>query len=197
MSSFNLVSPVQGQFLRLEESLVDHISKLDLQLESLSTAQEELFIVKDYLERTEAPFLVLSNLHTAERFLGKQCQELLSLSNISSELIMLVRQLRRLKSIPQTDTDSSVVAASSSSILASTASPATKTSGRKLEINPISTLAVASSSSAIDSTASPAPKSFVHNLEIHPIPTVEVVPSLSALASKESPLTKVSKCRHL
>jgi hypothetical protein len=197
MSSFNLVSPVQGQFLRLEESLVDHISKLDLQLESLSTAQEELFIVKDYLERTEAPFLVLSYLHTAERFLGKQCQELLSLSSISSELIMLVRQLRRLKSIPQTDTDSSVVAASSSSILASTASPATKTSGRKLEINPISTLAVASSSSAIDSTASPAPKSFVHNLEIHPIPTVEVVPSLSALASKESPLTKVSKCRHL
>jgi len=197
MSSFNLVSPVQGQFLRLEESLVDHISKLDLQLESLSTAQEELFIVKDYLERTEAPFLVLSYLHTAERFLGKQCQELLSLSNISSELFMLVRQLRRLKSIPQTDTDSSVVAASSSSILASTASPATKTSGRKLEINPISTLAVASSSSAIDSTASPAPKSFVHNLEIHPIPTVEVVPSLSALASKESPLTKVSKCRHL
>jgi hypothetical protein len=197
MSSFNLVSPVQGQFLRLEESLVDHISKLDLQLESLSTAQEELFIVKDYLERTEAPFLVLSHLHTAERFLGKQRQELLSLSNISSELIMLVRQLRRLKSIPQKDTDSSVVAASSLSVLASAASPATKTSGRNLEINPISTVAVASSSSAIASTASSAPKSFVHNLEIHPISTVEVVPSSSALASKESPLTKVSKRRCL
>ena len=181
MPSFNLVSPDQAQFLRLEESLVDRVSKVNLQLESLSTAQEELLIVKDYLERTEATFCALSYLHTVEQFLGKQCQELLSLSYTSGELITLVWQLKRLKSFPQPDTDSSAAAASSSSVLAYTTSSATKTSGRNLETNPITTVAVASSSSAIDCAASPAPKSFVHNLEIQPISTVELVPSSTAL----------------
>ncbi len=94
MNSVNLLSQDQAQLLRLKEYLVDHVSKLDLQLEVLSTTQEELTIIKDYLEKTAAPFLVLSYLNTAERYLGKQQQELLSLSDISGDLIMLVRQLK-------------------------------------------------------------------------------------------------------
>jgi len=37
MNSVNLLSQDQAQLLRLEEYLVDHVSKLDLQLEAFST----------------------------------------------------------------------------------------------------------------------------------------------------------------
>jgi hypothetical protein len=74
MPSFNLVSPDQAQFLRLEESLVDCVSKIDLQLESLSTTQEELLIVKDYLERTELPSALYHTYTLWNDFLGNNAK---------------------------------------------------------------------------------------------------------------------------
>ncbi len=146
---------------RIELTLISRLNQLELHLERLTEAQEQLIYTTDYLQQTSALFLVLSYISFTAQYLARQRTEVTAATDAIQEAIRLLWELQL--------TEFSVAAASSSSILAPTAS----------------TVAAASSSSAIDSAASPAPRSFVHNLEIRPIPTVELVPRWTALLEKE------------
>jgi hypothetical protein len=136
---------------RIELTLISRLNQLEIQRQRLSEAQEQLILTTDYLQQTSAPLLVLSHTGSTERYLDRQHTEITAATDAILEAIRLLRELQL--------TDFSAAAASSSSILAPTAS----------------TFAAASSSLAIDPAVS-APRSFVRNLEIRPIPTVELVP---------------------
>jgi hypothetical protein len=146
---------------RIKLTLISRLNQLELHLERLTEAQEQLIHTTAYLQQTSAPFLVLSYISSTAQYLDRQRTKITAATDAIQEAIRLLRELQL--------TEFSVAAASSSSILAPTAS----------------TVAAASSSSAIDSAASPAPRSFVRNLEIRPIPTVELVPRWTALLEKE------------
>jgi len=45
---------------RIELTLLSRLNQLELHLERLTEAQEQLIYTTDYLQRTSAPFLVLS-----------------------------------------------------------------------------------------------------------------------------------------
>jgi hypothetical protein len=111
------------------------------------------------LQRTSAPFIVLSYISLTAQYLDRQRTELTAATDAIQEAIRLLRELQLI--------EFSAAADSSSSILAPTAS----------------TVTAASSSSAIDPSDS-APRSLNRNLEIRPIPTVELVPR-TVLLEKE------------
>ena len=145
---------------RIQLTLISRLNQLEANLACLTEAQELLIHTDDYLQRTSAPFTVLSYISLSAQYLDRQRTELKAATDAIQEAIRLLRELQL--------TEFSTAADSSSSILAPTAS----------------TVAAASSSSAIDSAASTAPRSFVRNLEIRPIPTVELVPR-TVLLEKE------------
>ena len=136
---------------RIQLTLISRLNQLEANLARLTEAQELLIHTDDYLQRTSAPFIVLSYISLFAQYLDRQRTELTAATDAIQEAIRLLRELQL--------TEFSAAAASSSSILAPTAS----------------TFAAASSSSAIDPAVS-APRSFVRNLEIRPIPMVELVP---------------------
>jgi hypothetical protein len=144
---------------RIQLTLISRFNQLEANLEHLTKAQELLIHTDDYLQRTSAPFTVLSYISLSAQYLDRQRTELTVATDAIQEAIRLLRELQSI--------EFSAAADSSSSILAPTAS----------------TVAAASSSSAID-PADSAPRSFVCNLEIRPIPTVELVPR-TVLLEKE------------
>jgi hypothetical protein len=144
---------------RIQLTLISRLNQLKANLERLTKAQELLIHTNNFLQRTSAPFIVLSYISLTAQYLDRQRTELTAATDAIQEAIRLLRELQL--------TEFSAAADSSSSILAPTAS----------------TLAAASSSSAIDSADS-APRSFVRNLEIRPIPTVELAPR-TVLLEKE------------
>jgi hypothetical protein len=93
MNPDNFLSQEQAELRREEDYLINRISQLDRNLEALKETQEHLVIVEVYLKKTEAPFMALSYFGTVEWYIGKQRQELLSLSDIIGDLRRLVRHL--------------------------------------------------------------------------------------------------------
>jgi hypothetical protein len=144
---------------RIQLTLISRLNQLEANLERLTKAQELLIHTDDYLQRTSAPFTVLSYISLSTQYLDRQRMELKAATDAIQEAIRLLRELQSI--------DFSAAADSSSYILAPMAS----------------TVAAAPSSSAID-PADSAPRSFVRNLEIRPIPTVELVPR-TVLLEKE------------
>jgi hypothetical protein len=144
---------------RIQLTLISRLNQLEANLERLTEAQELLIHTDDYLQRTSAPFIVLSYISLSAQYLDRQRTELTAATDAIQEAIRLLRELQSI--------EFSAAADSSSSILAPTAS----------------TVTAASSSSAIDPSDS-APRSLNRNLEIRPIPTVELVPR-TVLLEKE------------
>jgi hypothetical protein len=124
MNPVNLLTQEQAELRRLEDYLINRISQLDRQLEELTESQEHLVIVEHYLKDTEAPFIVLSYFSTVEWYIHRQSQELLSLSDISHDLIRLVRQLKWLKSPFRTDPGSFAQGSSSNAVARPESPPA-------------------------------------------------------------------------
>ena len=122
-----------------------------MKLISITEAQELLIHTTDYLQRTSAPFLVLSYISSREQYLDTQHTEITAALDAIQEAIRLLRELQV--------TDFPAATDSSASILVPTAP----------------TAAAVSSSSAIN-PADFAPRSPVRNLVIQPIPTVELAP---------------------
>jgi len=145
---------------RIKLTLISRLNQLELHLERLTEAQEQLIHTTAYLQQTSAPFLVLSYISSTAQYLDRQRTKITAATDAIQEAIRLLRELQL--------TEFFAAAASRSSILAPTAS----------------IVAAASSSSAIDSATSSAPRSFVRNLESRPIPTVELVPR-TVLLEKE------------
>jgi hypothetical protein len=131
--------------------LLSRLDQLEVHLQRLNEAQEQLLLTIEYLQQTSAPFLVLSCTNSTERYLDRQRVEITAVKDAILEAIRLLRELQVIDSPAATD--------SSASILVPTAP----------------TAAAASSSSAIN-PANSAPGSLVRNLELQPIPTVERAP---------------------
>jgi hypothetical protein len=140
---------------RIQLTLISRLNQLEANLARLTEAQELLIHTDDYLQRTSAPFIVLSYISLSAQYLDRQRTELTAATDAIQEAIRLLRELQSI--------EFSAAADSSSPILAPTAS----------------SVAAASSSSAID----PA-DSEPRYLEIRPIPTVELVPR-TVLLEKE------------
>jgi hypothetical protein len=144
---------------RIQLTLISRLNQLEANLARLTEAQELLIHTDNYLQRTSAPFIVLSYISLSAQYLDRQRTELTAATDAIQEAIRLLRELQLI--------EFSAAADSSSSILALTAS----------------SVAAVSSSSAID-PADSEPRSFVRNLEIRPIPTVELAPR-TVLLEKE------------
>jgi len=159
MSQEALIPRSNVNLRRIELTLISRLNQLEIQLQRLSEAQEQLILTTDYLQQTSAPLLVLSYIGFTERYLDRQHTEITAATDAILEAIRLLRELQL--------TEFSAAAAPRSFILAPTAS----------------TVAAASSSPAID-PADSTPRSFVRNLEIRSIPTVELIPR-TVLPEKE------------
>jgi hypothetical protein len=136
---------------RIQLTLISRLNQLEANLARLTEAQELIIHTDDYLQRTSAPFIVLSYISLFAQYLDRQRTELTAALDAIQEAIRLLRELQV--------TDFPAATDSSASILVSTAP----------------TAAAVSSSSAIN-PADSAPRSLVRNLEIRPISTVELAP---------------------
>ena len=145
---------------RIQLTLISRLNQLEANLARLTEAQELLIHTDDYLQRTSAPFIVLSYISLLAQYLDRQRTELTAATDAIQEAIRLLQELQLI--------EFSAAADSSASILVPTAP----------------TAAAVSSSSGIN-PADSAPRSLVRNLEIRPIPTVELVPRWTALLEKE------------
>jgi hypothetical protein len=136
---------------RIQITLISRLNQLEANLARLTEAQELLIHTDDYLQRTSAPFIVLSYISLSAQYLDRQRTELTAATDAIQEAIRLLRELQVTDFPGATD--------SSASILVSTAP----------------TAAAVSSSPAIN-PADSAPSSLVRNLEIRPTSTVELAP---------------------
>jgi hypothetical protein len=78
---------------RIELTLISRLNQLELYLERLTKAQEQLIYTTDYLQRTSAPFLVLSYISFTERYLDTQRTEITAVTDAIREAIRLLREL--------------------------------------------------------------------------------------------------------
>ena len=124
---------------RIESTLLSRLNQLEVHLQRLNEAQEQLLLTIEYLQQTSAPFLVLSYINSTECYLDRQRVEITAVKDAILEAIRLLRELQV--------TDFPAATDSSASILVSTAP----------------TAAATSSSSAIN-PANSAPGSLVRNL---------------------------------
>jgi hypothetical protein len=79
---------------RIELTLISRLNQLELHLERLTEAQEQLIHTIDYLQQTSAPFLVLSYIGFTERYLDRQHTEIAAAMDAMLELIRILRVLR-------------------------------------------------------------------------------------------------------
>jgi hypothetical protein len=70
------------------------LNQLELYLERLTEAQEQLIYTTDYLQQTSAPFLVLSYIGFTERYLDRQRTEKTAATAAILEAIRILRELR-------------------------------------------------------------------------------------------------------
>ncbi len=78
---------------RIELTLISRLNQLELHLEHLTEAQEQLIYTTDYLQQTSAPFLVLSYINSTERYLDRQRTEITAAMDAIREAIRLLREL--------------------------------------------------------------------------------------------------------
>jgi hypothetical protein len=79
---------------RIELTLISRLNQLELHLESLTEAQEQLIHTIDYLQQTSAPFLVLSYIGFTEPYLDRQRTEIAAATDAILELIRILQELR-------------------------------------------------------------------------------------------------------
>jgi hypothetical protein len=110
---------------RIQLTLISRLNQLEANLARLTEAQELLIHTDDYLQRTSAPFIVLSYISLSAQYLDRQRTELTAATDAIQEAIRLLRELQ--------------AAASSSSAI----NPANSVPGslvRNLEFQPIPTV---------------------------------------------------------
>jgi len=91
-TTFNPRSNVNLRHIKL--TLISRLNQLELHLERLTEAQEQLIYTTDYLQQTSAPFLVLSYIGFTERYLDRQRTEITAATNAILEAIRILRELR-------------------------------------------------------------------------------------------------------
>jgi hypothetical protein len=75
---------------RIKLTLISRLNQLELHLEHLTEAQEQLIYTTDYLQRTLAPFLVLSYIDSTKRYLDRQRTEITAATDAIREAIRLL-----------------------------------------------------------------------------------------------------------
>jgi hypothetical protein len=79
---------------RIELTLIARLNQLELYLERLTEAQEQLIYITDYLQQTSAPFLVLSYIGSTEHYLDRHRTEITAATTAILEAIRILRELR-------------------------------------------------------------------------------------------------------
>ena len=125
---------------RIEFTLISRLDQLEVHLQRLNEAQEQLLLTTEYLQQTSAPFLVLSYTNSTERYLDRQRVEITAVKDAILEAIRLLRELQ---------------AAASSSLAINPANSVPGSLVRNLEFQPIPTVTGSQEDSA---TNSPDPK---------------------------------------
>ena len=110
---------------RIEFTLLSRLDQLEVHLQRLNEAQEQLLLTIEYLQQTSAPFLVLSYTNSTERYLDRQRVEITAVKDAILEAIRLLRELQ---------------AAASSSLAINPANPVPGSLVRNLEYQPIPTV---------------------------------------------------------
>jgi hypothetical protein len=83
---------------RIESTLLSRLNQLEVHLQRLNEAQEQLLLTIEYLQQTSAPFLVLSYINSTERYLDRQRVEITVVKDTILEAIRILREL------PQSET---------------------------------------------------------------------------------------------
>jgi hypothetical protein len=78
---------------RIEFTLLSRLDQLEVHLQRLNEAQEQLLLTIDYLQQTSAPFLVLSYINSAEQYLDRQHVEITAAKDAILEAIRILREL--------------------------------------------------------------------------------------------------------
>ena len=79
---------------RIELTLSSRLNQLEIHLQRLTEAQEQLIFTTDYLQQTSAPFLVLSYIGFTERYLDRQRTKITAATDAILEAIRILRELR-------------------------------------------------------------------------------------------------------
>jgi hypothetical protein len=79
---------------RIELTLSSRLNQLEIHLQRLTEAQEQLIFTTDYLQQTSAPFLVLSYIGFTKRYLDRQHTEITAATDAILEAIRILRELR-------------------------------------------------------------------------------------------------------
>jgi hypothetical protein len=77
---------------RIEFTLLSRLNQLEVHLQRLNKAQEQLLLTIDYLQQTSAPFLVLSYINSTERYLDRQRVEITAVKDAILEAIRILRE---------------------------------------------------------------------------------------------------------
>jgi hypothetical protein len=94
MSQDTTFTPRSNVNLRcIELTLISRLNQLELHLERLTKAQEQLIYTTDYLQQTSVPFLVLSYISFTEQYLDLQRTEITAAMDAIREAIRLLRDL--------------------------------------------------------------------------------------------------------
>ena len=78
---------------RIESTLLSRLNQLEVHLQRLNEAQEQLLLTIEYLQQTSAPFLVLSYINSTERYLDRQRVEITAVKDAILEAIRILREL--------------------------------------------------------------------------------------------------------
>ena len=78
---------------RIELTLLSRLNQLEVHLQRLTEAQEQLILTIDYLQQTSAPFLVLSYINSTERYLDRQHVEITAAKDAILEAIRILQEL--------------------------------------------------------------------------------------------------------
>jgi hypothetical protein len=78
---------------RIEFTLLSRLNQLEVHLQRLNEAQEQLLLTIEYLQQTSAPFLVLSYINSTERYLDRQRVEITAVKDAILEAIRILREL--------------------------------------------------------------------------------------------------------
>jgi hypothetical protein len=70
------------------------LNQLEIQLQRLTEAQEQLILTTDYLQQTSAPLLLLSYTGFIERYLDRQRTEITAATDAILEARRILRKLR-------------------------------------------------------------------------------------------------------
>jgi hypothetical protein len=78
----------------IELTLTARLNQLEIHLQHLTEAQEQLIFTTDYLQQTSAPFLVLSYIGFTERYLDRQRTKITAATDAILEARRILRELR-------------------------------------------------------------------------------------------------------